>query len=132
MLTPIEGQLLIAGISIGVGLYIEKWCVSRTSILINVFTWLVLLFTIDIPDWLLAGMAVWLFVGFLLTKEKGKDKIKQFFGSKVFGSLALVLGLIEYFDLQLSGIGLLIGWAIIVVIVVLMGERIKKRSKGWK
>jgi len=48
LLTPIQGELLVALVTIGYGIGIEKWYVGRSSILANIFTWLVLIFTVDI------------------------------------------------------------------------------------
>ena len=134
ILTPSQGEIIIAIVTICFGLFIEKWYVSRSSIMMNVVTWFILLFTIDTRPWILELLAVWLFIGFLLTYVSGYGGIKQFFGSKVFGSFALVLGLIKYGQLKIGGFWLLILAGIILAIVFALGRKLADnddRNEHW-
>lgn len=123
LLTPLEGQLIIAVVTIGYGIFVEKWYVSRSSIVVNAMTWFIILFTIDVENWLLGIMGIWLLIGLALVWETGHGGFKQLFGSKVFGSLALVLGLIEWGKIEISGQFLLIAWAVVTGIVFLLGRK---------
>ncbi len=100
ILTPEQGELLIAVFTIGFGIVVEKWYVSRSSIYANVSTWFVMLFTISINPADFGLLGLWLLLGIALTKVEGLGGIKQLFGSKVFGSTALILGLYKFGYLQ--------------------------------
>ena len=116
LLTPLQGELLIALFTILFGIVIEKWYVSRSSIAINVATWFVILFTLDIRNGLIFFMALWLIMGLLLTKVRGWGGVKQLFGSKVFGSAALILGLYKFGLFGTTGL-----WWILVIFLALVG-----------
>lgn len=128
ILTPIQGELLVACVTIGYGIAIEKWFVSRASILANVFTWLVLIFTVDLSPLILLIMIIWLMIGLAIVWEDGKGGIKQLFGSKVFGSLALVLGINHWGGWNIPSEWLLVVWVIIGGLVFALG---KKYNDGW-
>lgn len=123
--TPLEGEVVIAFVTIGIGIFIEKWYVSRSSIVANVLTWLVILFTIDINEIINFIMILWLLIGLVLVWTKGNGEVKQLFGSKVFGSLALILGLNQLLKLELGMILILFFWIITAVFVFLLGKKFK-------
>ena len=122
-LTPIQGEVLIAFVTICIGLFIEKWYVSRSSIIANTLTWLVILATIDLSGFTHILMVLWLLFGFVLVWSQGNGEIKQLFGSKVFGSLALILGLNELWNWGLGEAWLLIFWAITAGFVFVLGKK---------
>ena len=126
-LTPVEGEVITALVTIGIGILVERWFVSRSSIIANVFAWIVILFTIDIDETILGIMILWLLFGFVLVMSRGNGRVKQLFGSKVFGSLALILGLNQWGDIGLETIPILIIWMITAGIVFLLGRRYNAR-----
>ncbi len=123
LLTPLQGELGSSIVTILYGIFWERWYVGRSSIAFNVYTWSVLLFTVDLELWVLAIFAIWIFIGYLLTHESGKGGFKQLFGCKVFGSLSLFLGGNEYLQLHIHGIWIFVGWAIVAAFVVWLGHK---------
>lgn len=122
-LTPIQGEVLVALVTILIGLLIEKWYVSRSSIIANTLTWLVILATIDLSGLTHIIMVVWILFGLGLVWTQGNGEIKQLFGSKVFGSLALILGLNQLWEINLGEAWLLIFWAITAGFVFALGKK---------
>lgn len=125
-LTPIQGELLVAVVTIVIGIVVEKQYVGKSSIFANVLTWAVLIFTIDIEYWVLGILFVWLMIGLVLCWQKGRGWAKQFFGSKVFGSLALVLGINHLIESTISGLVILVLWAIVALGVFWLGRKYNK------
>lgn len=122
-LTPIQGEVVVALVTILIGLLIEKWYVSRSSIIANGLTWIVIIATIDLSGLTHIIMLSWLLIGMMLVWTKGNGEAKQLFGSKVFGSLALILGLNQLWDLGLGEVWLLIFWVITAVFVFFLGKK---------
>lgn len=128
-LTPIQGELLVAIVTIAIGIIVETRYVGRSSILANVLTWVVLIFTIDIEYWILIILFVWLMFGLALCWKEGKGWAKQFFGSKVFGSLALVLGINHSINSGITGWVVFVLWAVVALGVFWVGRKYANRRK---
>jgi len=68
-------------------------------------------------------MIIWLLIGLALVWEEGHGGFKQLFGSKVFGSLALVLGINQLGGFGLSMTWLLVFWIGLAGFVFWLGEK---------
>ncbi len=49
ILNPLYGEIIIALITIGFGIFVEKWYVSWSSLFMNGITLAVISFTLDLP-----------------------------------------------------------------------------------
>jgi len=93
--TPIQGEFLVALFTIGWGITVESWYVSRHTIWFNVVPLLVMMTTLELSSGVLSMLFGYVIVSILLVNATGRDGhlLKQIVGAKGYGSLALTLGL---------------------------------------
>jgi hypothetical protein len=92
--------------------------------MMNTITWFILLFTIDSKPWVFLVLACWLLIGFGLTYVRGWGGVKQLFGSKVFGSASLILGLIKYGHMSIGAIWVFVLFGLMVIGVFALGHKL--------
>lgn len=115
------------------GIVMEKHYVSKSTVFYNILSLLLLLASIEIPLTVLAGMILYLVIGFIIMKSHIK-LLYPIFGARTYGSLALVLvlqgeGFIPYLggrDLASTFTILMIFWIAVAISVNLMGYIYKK------
>ncbi|MFO7792977.1 MAG: hypothetical protein R6W73_08385 [Candidatus Saliniplasma sp.] len=115
------------------GIVVEKHYVSKSTVFYNILSLLLLLASIELPLAVLAGMILYLIVGFLVMKLHIK-LLFPVFGARTYGSLALVLilqgeGFIPYLvgrDLTGTFTILVIFWIAVALLVYLIGYLYKK------
>lgn len=115
------------------GIVMEKHYVSKSTVFYNILSLLLLLASIEIPLTVLAGMILYLVIGFIIMKSHIK-LLYPIFGARTYGSLALVLvlqgeGFIPYLggrDLASTFTILMIFWIAVALLVLLIGHLYKK------
>ncbi|MFW6141254.1 MAG: hypothetical protein ACOC53_01690 [Candidatus Saliniplasma sp.] len=115
------------------GIVMEKHYVSKSTVFYNILSLLLLLASIELPLTVLAGMILYLVIGFIIMKLHIKLLFPTF-GARTYGSLALVLvlhgeGFIPYLggrDLASTFTIIMIFWIAVAISVNLMGYIYKK------
>ncbi|UVS68661.1 hypothetical protein NWT39_12240 [Nitrososphaera viennensis] len=93
ILDPTQGAILVAIFTIFWGIIVESWFVSRWTIIFNVVPYIVMLATIELAEW--AGfLGMYLLLSIIVALVPEHQNLKQLFGAKGYGSLALVLTVI--------------------------------------
>ncbi len=90
-LSVIQGEILAALVTIGIGIVMEKWYVSWWSVGINMMTFIVALMMpeLDAYSWVLLIGYIALGIASVVRRW---EKAYFLFGSKTYGSLMLALG----------------------------------------
>lgn len=88
-----SGAIIFALVTIAFGIFFEKYYVGRNSMIFNSIDVLVLGMTIELSQTALAALVVYAIIGWVLTRVKGYQWVKQAFGSKAYGALSLSLAL---------------------------------------
>ena len=122
--------ILSAILVIYIGITVEKYYVSWSSVYTNTLSLLVTLAALDLEISVLILLLIYTLLGYIAVKMSWK-KIFPIFGCKSFGSLMLVLTLSS--NQILFGVftwyGVLISWSIVAVCVHYIGWRYVRWSK---
>ncbi len=137
VLEPIQAEIAVAGITILIGIVMEKWYVSWWSVGINVLNLVVVLATLALDLTTMAVLVLYVALG-LLSAMYRVTKAYFLFGAKTYGALTLTLGLLSLPDWRqhLSDAAytlakiqptdttsiLVFSWVIIAIIVQIIGE----------
>ena len=111
-LEPIFASLLISCFTIWYGITQEPHFVSRGTILLNSLTVFVMLFSLNISSGFAFLLILYAVFGLILRKTVGLQYLKFWYGSKVFGSFALAVGMVEYWQVENMTGGILFWWLI--------------------
>ncbi len=133
ILSPEFATILSAVLVIYIGIVVEKYYVSWSSVYTNTLSFIVLLGSIDISGLVFLLLAGYTVLGYVAVKLKWK-KIFPLFGCKTYGSLVLVLtlGSEGYIFGIYSVESVLISWFVVAVLVHLIGYWYVKYSRGKK
>jgi len=94
-LSAIQGELLFAVLTIGIGIVMERWYVSWWSVGINILSLVVGLTTLDLAPTAMGLLVAYTFLGFLSAWRRWRGAY-FLFGSKTYGALMLALGGLQY------------------------------------
>lgn len=111
-LEPIFASLLISCVTIWYGITQETRFVSRGTILLNALTVFVILFSLNISSGLAFLLILYAVFGLVLRKTVGKQYLKFWYGAKIFGSLTLAIGMVEFWQIENITGGILFWWLI--------------------
>ncbi len=133
ILSPEFATILSAVLVIYIGIVVEKYYVSWSSVYTNTLSFIILLGSIDISGLVFLLLAGYTILGYVAVKLKWK-KIFPLFGCKTYGSLVLVLtlGSEGYIFGIYSVESVLISWFVVAVLVHLIGYWYVKYSRGKK
>ncbi len=135
ILSPQFAAILSALLIIYIGIVVEKYYVSWSSVYTNTLSFVIMLGTISMSDYVFLFLVAYTLMGYISVKFHWR-RIFPLFGCKTYGSLMLVLtlgseGLI--FGLY-NVVTVIISWVVVAVAVHLLGyEYIKysRRRKKW-
>jgi len=92
---PSEYATLLWGVfTIGYGILVEKYYVSKWTLVANLAGLIIILFTVDLPIAVAIGLIVFLIIG-MVSFWAHLTPIFCLFGSKTYGSILFVFGLRE-------------------------------------
>ncbi len=136
ILSPEFATILSAVLVIYIGIVVEKYYVSWSSVYTNTLSFIILLGSIDISGLVFLLLAGYTIIGYVAVKLKWK-KIFPLFGCKTYGSLVLVLTLGS--EGYLFGIysveSVLMLWFVVAVLVHLIGywyvKYTRRKKKKW-
>ena len=130
ILSPEFATLLSAILVIYVGIVVEKYYVAWDSVYTNTLSFIILLGSIDLNEYVFLLLLTYTLIGYLAVKMRWK-KIFPLFGCKTYGSLIMVLTLgSEGYIFGLYSVeSVMISWVIVAVIVHLIGYEYVKYSK---
>lgn len=122
ILTPAQAAFLGSLLVIYVGITVEKYYVSWSSVYANTLNLLLLVSCINLPLEVLLLMAMYTIIGYVAVKLRWK-KIFPLFGCKTYGSLMLVLilGSQGYFFGIYSPLSVGIAWFLVALVVHSVG-----------
>ncbi len=130
ILNPKIATILSAVLLIYIGIVVEKYYVSWSSVYANTLSFLILLGSIDINQYVFLFLLAYTILGYVSVKLRWK-RIFPLFGCKTYGSLVLVLTLGS--EGYLFGIytitSVLISWIIVAILVHLIGYVYVKHSR---
>ncbi len=130
ILNPKIATILSAVLLIYIGIVVEKYYVSWSSVYANTLSFLILLGSIDINQYVFLFLLAYTILGYVSVKLRWK-RIFPLFGCKTYGSLVLVLTLGS--EGYLFGIytitSVLISWIIVAILVHLIGYAYVKHSR---
>ncbi|AGB05377.1 hypothetical protein AciM339_1524 [Aciduliprofundum sp. MAR08-339] len=130
ILNPKIATILSAVLLIYIGIVVEKYYVSWSSVYANTLSFLILLGSIDINQYVFLFLLAYTILGYVSVKLRWK-RIFPLFGCKTYGSLVLVLTLGS--EGYLFGIytitSVLISWIIVATLVHLIGYVYVKHSR---
>jgi len=133
ILNPQIATILSALLVIYIGIVVEKYYVSWSSVYANTLSFIVLLGSIDISEIVFLFLLAYTILGYVAVKLRWK-KIFPLFGCKTYGSLVLVLtlGSEGYFFGIYTLESVIISWIIVALIVHAIGRwyiRFSRRRK---
>ncbi len=130
ILSPQLATILSALLLIYIGIVVEKYYVSWSSVYANTLSFLIMLGSIDMSFYVFLFLLGYTLFGYLSVKLKWK-RIFPLFGCKTYGSLVLVLTLgSEGYIFGIYNItSVLISWIAVAIIVHLVGYIYVKHSK---
>ena len=133
ILSPEFATILSAVLVIYIGIVVEKYYVSWSSVYTNTLSFIILLGSIDISGLVFLLLAGYTIFGYVTVKLKWK-RIFPLFGCKTYGSLVLVLtlGSEGYIFGIYSVESVMISWFVVAVLVHLIGYWYVKYSRGKK
>ncbi len=133
ILSPEFATILSAVLVIYIGIVVEKYYVSWSSVYTNTLSFIILLGSIDISGLVFLLLAGYTIFGYVAVKLKWK-RIFPLFGCKTYGSLVLVLtlGSEGYIFGIYSVESVMISWFVVAVLVHLIGYWYVKYSRGKK
>ncbi len=133
ILSPEFATILSAVLVIYIGIVVEKYYVSWSSVYTNTLSFIILLGSIDISGLVFLLLAGYTIFGYVAVKLKWK-RIFPLFGCKTYGSLVLVLtlGSEGYIFGIYSVESVMISWLVVAVLVHLIGYWYVKYSRGKK
>jgi len=122
--------ILSALLLIYIGIVVEKYYVSWSSVYANTLSFLIMLGSIDMSFYVFLFLLGYTLFGYISVKLKWK-KIFPLFGCKTYGSLVLVLtlGSKGYIFGIYSVTSVLISWIVVAVIVHILGYLYVKHSR---
>ncbi len=135
IISPQLATILSALLVIYIGIVVEKYYVSWSSVYTNTLSFIVMLGSISMSDYVFIFLIIYTLVGYLAVRMKWR-RIFPLFGCKTYGSLILVLtlgsegllfGLYDIYTVVIS-------WIVVAGVVHLIGyEYVKytKRRKRW-
>ncbi len=123
ILNPQIATILSALLVIYIGIVVEKYYVSWSSVYANTLSFIVLLGSIDISKIVFLFLLAYTILGYVAVKLRWK-KIFPLFGCKTYGSLVLVLtlGSEGYFFGIYTLESVIISWIIVALIVHAIGR----------
>ena len=123
ILNPQIATILSALLVIYIGIVVEKYYVSWSSVYANTLSFIVLLGSIDISEIVFLFLLAYTILGYVAVKLRWK-KIFPLFGCKTYGSLVLVLtlGSEGYFFGIYTLESVIISWIIVTLIVHAIGR----------
>ncbi len=135
IISPQLATILSALLVIYIGIVVEKYYVSWSSVYTNTLSFIVMLGTIKMSDSVFLFLLVYTILGYVSVKMKWK-RIFPLFGCKTYGSLILVLTLgSEGLLLGLYNVySVIIAWILVALLVHFIGyEYVKysRRKKRW-
>ncbi len=130
ILNPQIATILSALLVIYIGIVVEKYYVSWSSVYANTLSFIVLLGSIDISEMVFLFLLAYTILGYVAVKLRWK-RIFPLFGCKTYGSLVLVLtlGSQGYFFGIYTVQSVLISWVIVALIVHAVGKWYVKYSR---
>jgi len=130
ILSPEMATILSALLLIYIGIVVEKYYVSWSSVYANTLSFLIMLGSIDMSFYVFLFLLGYTLFGYISVKLKWK-KIFPLFGCKTYGSLVLVLtlGSKGYIFGIYSVTSVLISWIVVAVIVHILGYLYVKHSR---
>ncbi len=133
ILSPEFATFLSALLVIYVGIVVEKYYVAWDSVYTNTLSFIILLGSIDLNEYVFLLLLAYTLLGYIAVKMRWK-KIFPLFGCKTYGSLILVLTLgSEGYIFGLYSIeSVLISWIIVAIIVHIIGYEYVKYSRRAK
>ncbi len=135
IISPELATILSAILVIYIGIVVEKYYVSWSSVYTNTLSFIVMLGSIAMSDMVFLLLLAYTIMGYIAVKLRWK-RIFPLFGCKTYGSLILVLTLGSQgllFGLY-DVVTVVISWIIVALIVHLIGyEYVKysRRKKRW-
>ncbi len=135
IISPQLATILSALLVIYIGIVVEKYYVSWSSVYTNTISFVVMLGSIEMSDSVFLFLLVYTILGYISVKMKWK-RIFPLFGCKTYGSLILVLTLGSkglLFGLY-SIYSVIIAWVLVALLVHFIGyEYVKysRRKKAW-
>ncbi len=135
ILSPQLATILSAILVIYIGIVVEKYYVSWSSVYTNTLSFVILLGSISMSGMVFLFLLGYTIMGYVSVKL-GWKRIFPLFGCKTYGSLilVLVLGSEGYIFGLYSVLSVIVSWVVVAVIVHLIGyEYIKysRRKKRW-
>ncbi len=133
ILSPEFATVLSALLVIYVGIVVEKYYVAWDSVYTNTLSFIILLGSIDLNEYIFLLLLTYTLLGYIAVKMRWK-KIFPLFGCKTYGSLILVLTLgSEGYIFGLYSVeSVLVSWIVVAVIVHIIGYEYVKYSKRAK
>ncbi len=135
IISPELATILSAILVIYIGIVVEKYYVSWSSVYTNTLSFIVMLGSIEMSDYVFLLLLGYTIMGYVAVKLRLK-RIFPLFGCKTYGSLILVLTLGSkglLFGLY-DVVTVVVAWVVVSVIVHLIGyEYVKysRRKKRW-
>ncbi len=130
ILSPGFAAILSALLVIYVGIVVEKYYVAWDSVYTNTLSFIIILGSIDLNEYVFLLLLVYTLLGYIAVKMRWK-RIFPLFGCKTYGSLMLVLTLgSEGYIFGLYSVeSVLISWIIVAIIVHFVGYEYVKYSR---
>ncbi len=130
ILSPEMATILSALLLIYIGIVVEKYYVSWSSVYANTLSFLIMLGSIDMSFYVFLFLLGYTLLGYISVKLKWK-RIFPLFGCKTYGSLVLVLtlGSEGYIFGIYSITSVLISWILVAIMVHILGYLYVKHSR---
>ncbi|EDY34844.1 hypothetical protein ABOONEI_2432 [Aciduliprofundum boonei T469] len=130
ILSPQVATILSALLLIYIGIVVEKYYVSWSSVYANTLSFLIMLGSINMSFYVFLFLLGYTLLGYISVKLKWK-RIFPLFGCKTYGSLVLVLtlGSEGYIFGIYSITSVLISWILVATIVHILGYFYVKHSR---
>ncbi len=133
ILSPEFATILSGLLLIYIGIVVEKYYVSWSSVYANTLSFLILLGSIDMNQYVFLFLLGYTALGYVAVKRRWK-RIFPLFGCKTYGSLVLVLtlGSMGLFPIY-TVLSVLLSWVAVAVLVHLIGRLyIRYGKKGGR
>ncbi|MGA3108631.1 MAG: hypothetical protein ABSD99_04120 [Candidatus Bathyarchaeia archaeon] len=141
LITATFAQLLASVVDVLYGIFVEKFYVSWTSVILNAVNFIIALAAITLPTEVFIVLAIYAFLGAIAASKAAKG-LYVLFGAKTYGCLMLVLSLNEFGHLGWAQyVGnmvngwfgtpsgeIVFGWIVLALIVHLMGAIVAHNS----
>ncbi len=130
ILSPQVATILSALLLIYIGIVVEKYYVSWSSVYANTLSFLIMLGSINMSFYVFLFLLGYTLLGYISVKLKWK-RIFPLFGCKTYGSLVLVLtlGSEGYIFGIYSITSVLISWVLVAIMVHILGYLYVKHSR---